>query len=219
MIRILLADDHKLFREGIVSLLDGDERVCVVAEAENGRDLINKYYEVKPDIILCDIDMPLGTGPESVKKIMNRGDNPKVLFLSMHTGEEYIYYTLKSGGLGLISKSIMKGELINALLNVSKGRKYFMGLSDEDLNKIVDKYMIMEKKQEEIEVDPLTTKELEVLELVGEGLTSTEIADKLEISKRTVDSHRARIMEKLNIKSLPAFIKYAVEYKLKLNEQ
>lgn len=215
MIRILIADDHKLFREGIVSLLDGDERVCVVAEAENGRDMISKFYAVKPDIILCDIEMPLGTGPESVKKIHNKGDNPKVLFLSMHTGEEYIYYALKSGGLGLVSKSIMKGELINAILQVSKGKKYFAGLNENDLKAIADKYSLIEKKDDDFMLDPLTAKEIEVLELVGEGLTSEEISDKLAISKRTVDAHRSRIMEKLNIKSLPAFIKYAVEYKLK----
>lgn len=215
MIRILIADDHKLFREGIVSLLDGDDRVCVVGEAENGRDMITKYYEVKPDIVLCDIEMPLGTGPESVKKIMNKGDTPKVLFLSMHTGEEYIYYAIKSGGLGLVSKSIMKGELINALIQVSQGKKYFTGMNEADLKAIIEKYSLIEKKKDEFVIDPLTAKEIEVLELVGDGLTSEEISDKLTISKRTVDSHRARIMEKLNIKSLPAFIKYAVEYKLK----
>ncbi len=215
MIRILIADDHKLFREGIVSLLDGDERVCVVAEAENGRDMVSKYYDVKPDLILCDIEMPLGTGPESVQKIRNRGDDPKVLFLSMHTGEEYIYYALKSGGMGLVSKSIMKGELVNALLQVSKGNKYFTGMNEVELNAIIDKYSLIENDKGSFEVDPLTTKELEVLGLVGEGLTSSEISDRLKMSKRTVDAHRAKIMEKLNIKSLPAFIKYAVEFKLK----
>ncbi|MBU1095029.1 MAG: hypothetical protein CVV23_11960 [Ignavibacteriae bacterium HGW-Ignavibacteriae-2] len=216
MIRILFADDHKLFREGIVSLLDGDDRLCIVAEAENGKDLLNKYFEVKPEVVLCDISMPMGSGPEIIKKIRNKGEEPKVLFLSMHTGEEYIYYTLKSGGLGLISKSVMKGELVNAIIQVSKGRNYFTNQDEETLKAIVDKYSLIEKKQDDFFIDPLTPKELEVLELVGEGLTSNEIADKLEVSKRTIDAHRAKIMEKLNLKTLPAFIKYAVEYKQKM---
>lgn len=216
MIRILFADDHKLFREGIVSLLDGDDRLCIVAEAENGKDLLNKYFEVKPEVVLCDISMPMGSGPEIIKKIRNKGEEPKVLFLSMHTGEEYIYYTLLSGGLGLISKSVMKGELVNAIIQVSKGRNYFTNQNEETLKAIVDKYSLIEKKQEDFFIDPLTPKELEVLELVGEGLTSNEIAEKLEVSKRTIDAHRSKIMEKLNLKTLPAFIKYAVEYKQKM---
>ncbi len=214
MIRILFADDHKLFRQGIISLLDNNDYLCVVGEAENGKELITKYYELKPDVVLSDINMPLGTGPESIQKIRNKDESPKVLFLSMYTGDEYIHYALKSGALGLVSKSIMKGELINAILAVAKGNKYFMGKSDEDLENIKKKYTLIEKKKRYVLVDPLTRKEFEVLELVGEGLTSSEIADKLGVSKRTVDVHRSKIMEKLNIKSLPAFIKYAVEFNI-----
>lgn len=214
MIRILLADDHKLFREGIISLLDNNEKLCIVGEAENGKELINKYFELKPDLILSDINMPLGTGPESIQKIRNKNESPKVLFLSMYTGDEYIHYAIKSGALGLISKSVMKGELINAILTVAKGQKFFMGKSDEDLEHIKNKYSLVEKREKLYSIDPLTKKEIEVLSLVGEGYTSMEIAQKLEVSKRTIDAHRTKIMDKLNIRSLPAFIKYAVEFNI-----
>ena len=212
IIRVLVADDHQLFRHGLIKLLEDSNRIVVVGEAASGKELIQKYFEVHPDVTLSDISMPMKTGPESMKAILRGDKNAKVLFLSMHTDDEYIYTVLKAGGLGLLSKNIMKGELINAVLNVAAGKRYFIGKSDDDLDNIIKQYDFLSISSTGPSIDPLTSKEKEVLELVGKGYTSEAIAAKLFLSKRTIDTHRSKIMEKLELKSLPDLMKLAVEF-------
>jgi DNA-binding NarL/FixJ family response regulator len=212
IVRLLVADDHQLFRQGIIKLLEESDSIVIVGEASNGKELIQKYAEVKPDVTLSDISMPLKTGTEAMKTILRNDSNARVLFLSMHTDDEYIYTVLKAGGLGLLSKNVMKGELINAILNVAKGKRYFVGKTEEELDDIIYRYDFLNISETERDIDPLSAKEKEVLALVGQGLTSEAIAAKLYINRRTIDSHRAKIMEKLNLKSLPDLMKLAVEF-------
>ncbi|MGE5379236.1 MAG: response regulator transcription factor, partial [Candidatus Aminicenantes bacterium] len=110
-IRVLIADDHNLVRGGIVSLLDSVSDIYVVGEADNGQDLISKYFEIKPDVVLTDISMPILTGIEAVKQIKKRDPSARILFVSVYEGNEYVYQILKVGGNGLVHKSIVKGEL------------------------------------------------------------------------------------------------------------
>ncbi len=212
-IRILLADDHTLFRSGVLSLLENEENLYVVGEVENGNDLPGKYFEVKPDLVLLDISMPGKSGLEAAKEIRLKDPEAKILFLSMHEGNEYIYLCLKAGGMGLINKNITKGELILAIKKVSEGLKYFKNnLNDEQLKQI---YYTYERKSGNKPIfikDTLTSREEIVLKLIGEGLISNEIAKHMNLSKRTVDTYRASIMQKLNIKNLPELIKYAIRY-------
>jgi two-component system response regulator NreC len=211
-IRVLIADDHHLVREGLINLLDKEESIFVVSEAASGKELIERYFESKPDVIVVDINMPRITGLEAVKKIKNKDENVKALFLTMHTEEEYIYYALKSGGMGLLNKGVLSGELIYAIRTVAEGNRYFLNKSDEDINIIIKKYDVMNKQSELPDLNFLTSREKEVLKYIAEGLTSEEIAEKLFVSKRTVDTYRSNIMDKLNIRSLPKLIKYAIEF-------
>jgi two-component system response regulator NreC len=211
-ISVLVADDHKLFRSGIISLLENEREIFVVGEAENGDELVEKYFLLKPDVVLADISMPVLSGTDAIKKIKKTDDSIRVLFLSMHDDEEYIYYCLKAGGRGLISKNIMKGELILAIKRVYEGGNYFgANRTDDNLRDLMNKYQVF-KDHNISGLEDFSQREDEILHLISEGLTSSEIAEKLFISKRTVDTHRTHLMQKLNLKSLPEFIKYAINY-------
>ncbi|OGU59633.1 MAG: hypothetical protein A2V66_17875 [Ignavibacteria bacterium RBG_13_36_8] len=211
-IRILIADDHQLFRSGIISLLNDVNDILIVGEAENGKELINKYFKLKPDIILLDISMPGMSGADAFKEIKRRDKRVKALFLSMYEGDEYIFYILKIGGMGLLNKNIMKGELIYAVRQVQNNQKYFgNNLSNNELKEIQKKF----KKLADASIDEyitLSSKEKEILIQISEGKTSLEIAKVLKLSKRTIDSHRVNLMNKLKITSLPQLIKYAVKF-------
>jgi DNA-binding NarL/FixJ family response regulator len=213
-IRLLVADDHNLFRDGIINLMETEKDIFIVGEAETGEELVNKYFELKPDIILADISMPGMTGIEALKKIRERDNSVKVLFLSMFEGDEYIYYCIKAGSMGLISKKVKKGELLYAIQNVNEGKRYFgVDINEERLKEIIEKF---DKSSKTLDTkdDSLTPREIEILKQISEGLTSNEIAEKLYISKRTIDTHRTNLMQKLNLKSLPELIKYAINFSL-----
>jgi len=211
-IRILVADDHNLFRNGIINLLSDEKDIFVVGEAESGEDLIKKYFQLKPDMVLADISMPDMNGIEALKKIKEDDQSVKFLFLSMYEGDEYIYYCYNIGGMGLISKKVFKGELLFAIRTVSEGRKYFgINITEEKLNEILERY-----NKNNLYIEPfnefLTPREKQILNLISEGCTSNEIAEKLYLSKRTIDTHRTHLMQKLNLKSFPELIKYAINY-------
>jgi two-component system response regulator NreC len=213
-IRILVADDHNLFRSGIINLMSDEKDIFVVGEAETGEEIIQKYLELKPDIVLADISMPGMNGIEALKKLMKEDKSVKFLFLSMHEGDEYIYYCYNSGGMGLISKKVLKGELLFAIRTVSENTKYFgIHITEKKLNAILEKYN-KKKLYVEIKEDDLTPREKQILNLISEGFTSNEIAENLFLSKRTVDTHRTHLMQKLNLKSFPELIKYAINFSL-----
>ena len=157
--------------------------------------------------------MPRMYGTDAISKIKLKDQNAKVLFLSMHDGDEYIYYSIKAGGLGLVNKNIMHGELLFAIKQVYSGDFYFgPGITQSHLDKIIKRY---DKKEivgiENIE-EVLSEREKDILFLIGKALTSQEIASKLNLSKRTIDSHRIHLMQKLNIENLPKLIRYAVQF-------
>lgn len=215
----MIADDHRLFREGIINLLNEAKDILVVEEVENGKELVEKYFEVKPDVIVADISMPVLSGTSAILKIKRKNPSAKVLFLTMHDGEEYFYHCAKVGGDGVINKNVLKDELVYAIRQVYKGKKYFGGVTSEDaLMKLFDKYKFLLKSGSEIDHSSLNNNEKEILELVGKGKTSKEIANRLKLSKRTIDYYRTQIMQKLNLKSLPEFIQYAVQFNMKLKD-
>ncbi len=213
-IRILLCDDHALFRSGIVSLLKDEPGYFVVGEAENGKEMIDKFDQLKPDVVIADISMPGASGIDAAKEINRKYDNIRILFLTMLQDEEYIYLAIKAGGLGLINKNIVKGELLYAIKEVSEGREYFgPNYSPEKINALVLKYSHPEKSSTTTSVyDDLTHTEKRILEGIAEDMSSAEIADKLCLGKRTIDSYRARLIDKYNLKSLHGLIKFALLY-------
>jgi len=216
-IRILIGDDHALFRSGIKRLLNDDQNIFLVGEAENGEELVVKYFELKPDLVLADISMPKLSGTDAIAQIKNRDSKAKALFLSMHDGEEYIYYSIKAGGLGLVNKNIMQGELLYAIKQVYLGNFYFgPSITQIQIDEIIKKYDKKEFVQKENGEFNLSERERDILILIGQALTSGEIATKLNLSKRTIDTHRIHLMQKLNIENLPKLIRYAVQYSNKL---
>ncbi|PIQ08516.1 MAG: hypothetical protein COW71_11380 [Ignavibacteriales bacterium CG18_big_fil_WC_8_21_14_2_50_31_20] len=219
MIRVLIADDHNLFRDGIKSLFEGESKIQIIGEAEDGRSLVKKYFELNPDIVVADISMPNKSGPEAAITILNRDKNAKIIFLSQHTEDNYVYEVLKCNAYGLIGKNIVKNELIMAINAVHKGERYFVGRTEEQLKAILYRYNSIRKQKDDIVLDSLTTRENEVLMLIGEGFSREKIADELKIAVRTFDTHRLRIMSKLAIHKQPELIKFAIDLKLKKEKE
>ncbi|MCL5031002.1 MAG: response regulator transcription factor [Bacteroidetes bacterium] len=213
IIKVLIADDHKLFRTGIIRILSCYPDIYIADEAENGNELIEKYFIVKPDVILTDISMPLLSGLDAVKRIKEKDISAKVLFLSMYNTTDYIYSCYVTGGSGLINKNIIEEELIVAMRKVYAGERYFgKDFSDEMLNALILKNEAIYMESPIVKKPNLSKRELEVLKLIGDGCTSAEIAETLFVDIRTVDSHRTHIMHKLKLKSLTEFIRYAVQF-------
>jgi DNA-binding NarL/FixJ family response regulator len=212
-IRLLLADDHSLIREGFKSLLGKNENFEIVGEAENGRELIALTRSLIPDIILADISMPSMTGLEAVDTLIKEYPSIKFILLTMHEEREYIMNALKIGVSGYILKNVERSELEKAILTVYEGGRYF---SPVVTNILVDSV----HKTETNDVDELSPREKEVLELVATGKSTKQIADQLGISIRTVESHRINMLKKLKVSNSAELIRKALELKIiKLNAQ
>src|ERR1035437_2099551 len=211
--RILLCDDHALIRSGINNHFINEPGYYVVGEAENGHDLIQKYELLKPDFIISDISMPRLSGIDAVKELKSKHPDIKVLFISILQGDLYIYITLKVGGLGLIAKDISKGELLFAINEVYHGRYYFGPRYNEDeIKRILKKYS---KEPVGIDFNPdikLTAIEEKILEHISDGLSTAEIARKLEVGTRTNDTQRSVILHKFGLKNAFGLIKMAILY-------
>lgn len=211
-IRLLIVEDHNLVRQGIINILSHCNDFSVVAEAEDGQTMINKYFEFKPDVVLCDIGMPRMDGMTAANRILSKDKAARIIFLTVHNTDEYIYNAYKIGAVGLIPKIVLKDELIDAIRFVNSGRKYFLDKSEEDLKLLKTKFDALETLRHDSEFSGLTRREKEMLTYIGQGFSSNEIADKLQISRRTVDSYRSAIMSKMGIKTLPKLIRFALDF-------
>ncbi|MBK7378708.1 MAG: response regulator transcription factor [Ignavibacteriales bacterium] len=217
VIKILVADDHTLFRQGVIRLLSDNQNFVVVAEAENGEELYKKYFQVKPDVVLADISMPDLSGIEAFEKIKAEDKSVKVLFLSMFESEDYVYETYKSGAMGLVNKNILEGELYFAIQNVYKGKKYFGSRWDElSLQKLVKDFEQSPKFANDSPTN-YSEKEIKILDLISKGLTSKEIAEQLFLSKKSIDYYRANLMRKADVKNKSELVKFAVNFIRKHN--
>ena len=207
-IRVLICDDHTILREGIRLLLNSQPDIEVVAEAVDGREAVDKARQAKPDIILMDIAMPLLNGLEATRQIKRILPDAKVVALTMYNDEEYVFQILKAGASGYLIKETATNELINAINSVRAGNPFF---SPQISRKIMESYLKEdEEKKVRGESDKLTNREKEVLQLIAEGYTNNEIANLMNISVKTVETHRAHIMSKLDIHDVAGLIKYAI---------
>ena len=207
-IKIILVDDHQMFRDGVKSVLSDEENIDIVGEVGNGKDLFKLLESTRPDLIITDISMPDISGIEVAKSISENYSDIKILILSMHSNEEFITKALSVGANGYLPKDTAMAELLEAIHTIYKGENYFnKEISDTILKSLRNKSQKNEGKS-------LTNREKEIIELVVEGLTNKEIADKLFISIRTVDSHKNNIMQKLNLKSSIELVKYAIKNNL-----
>ena len=209
-IKIILADDHRIVREGIRSLLEKSDNLEVIAEAENGREAVQMAKELSPDVILMDIAMPLLNGLEATLQIKRDCPDVKVLALTIHEDEEYIRQMLASGAMGYITKYAATDELVQAVETVFKGE---MVLSPAITRLVVEDYLRWADVQQE-NPDKLTPREREVLQLIAEGHKNKEISDILKISIKTVKAHRNNLMQKLDLHSQGELIRYAIQKKI-----
>ena len=209
-IKIILADDHRIVREGIRSLLEKSDHLEVIAEAENGREAVQMAKELNPDVILMDIAMPLLNGLEATLQIKRDCPDVKVLALTIHEDEEYIRQMLASGAMGYITKYAATDELVQAVETVFKGE---MVLSPAITRLVVEDYLRWADVQQE-NPDKLTPREREVLQLIAEGHKNKEISDILKISLKTVKAHRNNLMQKLDLHSQGELIRYAIQKKI-----
>lgn len=206
-INIVIADDHQLFREGLVKLLSNSTEITLVAEAENGEDAIAKAKEFHPDIMLMDIGMPMLNGIEATRIIRKSFSDIKILALSMHSEKEYIKDILDAGASGYLLKNCTYDQLIEAINSVYKGKKYL----SEKVTEIVIQDYLEKKEKSKVTENLLSKRELEILKLFAEGKVSREISEILFISIKTVGTHKQHILKKLNLKTNADMVKYALK--------
>ena len=210
-IRILLADDHTIVREGIRSLLEDESDMTVVAEANDGHSAIRLANQLRPDVILMDIAMPLLNGLEATRKIKEGIPDARVLILTMHENEEYIRQVLSSGAMGYILKDAAARDLLGAIRTVYRGE---MILSPAVTRLVIEDYLRWGDLQPEKNSTALSPREREVLQLIAEGYTNKQIAGILSISIKTVQTHRLNLMKKLDLHDRADLIKYAIQKKI-----
>ena len=208
IIKVLLAEDHTIVRKGIRSLLDGEADIEVVGEADNGREAIAGVEALQPDIVLMDHTMPILNGLEATRQIVKRFPAVKVLILTMHTNEEYIFEFLQAGASGYLVKQTAPTELVTAIHAVYRGDSFL----SPSISKTVISGFVRQSEAlgGEDGYDLLTDREHEILQLITEGYSTKEVAEQLHISAKTVATHKVHIMEKLNIHSMTELVKYAI---------
>lgn len=215
-IRILIADSFTLFREGLAGLLANEPHLFVIGEADNGIDMIKKYHDLKPDLIITDFHLQDLSGIKAIQRIRRIDRVTKFLILTGYKQEEYIYYSLKCGVPGLLHKDITKGEICYAIKKIYNGEIYYgANYNRPKLKEIIAKYDELRKTNFIYRKANFTVREKHIIYLVADALSSLEIAEKLKVSKRTIDTHRANLMQKLNLKTLPEFMKFAINYSRK----
>jgi DNA-binding NarL/FixJ family response regulator len=214
-IRVVLADDHVFVRDGIKSLLENEANIEVVGEAIDGADALEVVATGKPDLLIVDIRMPNLTGIEVVEKLRSESNNVKIIMLSMHESEEYVLKSIKAGADGYLLKGSSKEEFLKALHTVAAGGKYFSGdISSILISQLTNTSNSLEPKQNLGEEMMITKREKEILTLLLSGKGNKEIAEALEISKRTAEVHRFNLMKKLKVKNLMELSNKAAEYSL-----
>ncbi|MBL3658332.1 response regulator [Fulvivirga sediminis] len=210
--KVLVADDHDLFREGIKTLLKKMNNVILAGEVKRGKHVVELYKEVKPDAVIMDISMPDINGIEATKEILRIDPQAKIIILSMHDDEEYIGRCLDAGVKGYVIKSESGMELRHTIELVLQGNSYFSHFAQDIVLSRLKQYR--SHKHTPIEQPHITKRELQILTLISQGLTSNAIAEKLFISIRTVETHRTNIMRKLGVKNVVELINKAAELDL-----
>ena len=212
-IRVILADDHKLVRAGIRSLLEDFKGIIIVGEASNGREAIELTAKLNPDIVFLDLAMPELNGLETAARIRKEFTQVKCIILSMYTDEEYIIQALKSGASGYLLKDAAPVEMMQAVKLLMKGEIYISpSITSEKINEFIKRQKDFPLKEESISRrENLTARQKEVLKLIAEGNSTKEIAEKLFISVKTVETHRAQLMKKLGIYDIAGLVKYAIK--------
>lgn len=206
-IRIVITDDHQLFRVGIANLLSGSPQIEIVGQAENGQEAIEKAKLLKPDIVIMDLTLPVINGVDVTRILYNELPEVRVLVLSMHADKKYIKDALEAGAYGYLFKDCTYDQLLEAIHTVFQGKKY---LSDKITEVLIQDYLNRDEEIHDSSQD-LSERELKILKLIAEGKSTREISDLLFISVKTIGTHKQHILEKLNLKTSADLIKYAIK--------
>jgi DNA-binding NarL/FixJ family response regulator len=213
-IQVVLVDDHTIVRNGLRSILESTDEIEVIGEASNGEEALEKIAYLKPQIMLIDISMPGMSGIELVDKVVKQNNSIRPVILSMHNDDAYILKSVEAGAYGYLLKDATREEILSALHMVKDGEKYF---NPAVAAVIVNGYLSQVQKVERVAESRktlLSKKEKEVLRLLVEGMSSRQIADRLDLSVRTVDNHRANMMRRLQVHNAAELVKLALEEKL-----
>ena len=207
ILRIVLADDHQLFRDGLRTLLGQQADMEVVGEAIDGLSAVEAVGRLRPDILLMDISMSGLNGLEATRRILADGSTTRVIMLSMHADQRYVTEALRAGALGYVLKDSAIGELLGAIRTVARGRRY---LSATLADRVIGEYIDLAGGRSPSAFSILSPRERQVLQLLAEGTSTKEMAVRLKVSVKTVETHRRQIMEKLDIHSVAELTKYAI---------
>lgn len=207
MIRILIADDHEILRHGLRVLLEKDRRFEVVGEADDGRRAVELARELKPDIVIMDLQMPILNGIEATRQILTRRHPCRIVFLSMSSDPVVVRQAIQVGARAFVLKDAAFDQLLEAIEAVTRGEQY---LSPKIVGVVLDDYLKQLGAGTGAQLSVLTSREHEVLQLLAEGKTSKEIAGILEVSVKTVDTHRQNLMAKLDLHSIAELTKFAI---------
>lgn len=205
--RVLLADDHEVVRSGLRSVLEGETDIEVVAEAADGYEAVEKAVAAEVDLAILDVSMPRLTGLQATAELLRRRPDMRVLILSVHDSEQYFFEALKAGASGYVLKTAANRDLIEACRASMRGEPF---LYPAAVTALIRDYLERARRGEAVPEDPLTPRELQVVKLIAEGHTSDEIATALVISRKTVDRHRANILEKLGMRNGAELTRYAI---------
>ncbi len=205
--RVLLADDHAVVRSGLRAVLDGEPDIEVVAEAENGLEAVERTLTTGADLAILDVTMPKLTGLQAAAELKRRGEEVRVLILSVHDNEQYFFEALRAGASGYVLKSAANRDLIDACRAAMRGDSF---LYPRAVTALVRDYLDQARRGEAVPEDPLTPRELQVVKLIAEGHSSEQIARELVISRKTVDHHRANLLGKLGMRTVAEVTRYAI---------
>jgi len=205
MIKILLADDHTVLTDGLRILIETQPDMQVIGIATDGRQVVNRVKADCPDLVLMDVSMPVLNGIEAACQVREFCPKTLILMLSMHADIEYVNRALQTGAQGYILKESAGAEVLQAIREVMAGRTFFSA-------KVTERMLVSLSKAQKGPLDSLSDREREVLQLTVEGHTSSEIAAQLSLSPKTVETYRSRIMTKLDLGSLPALVKFAIQH-------
>ncbi len=209
-IKVFLADDHLVVRDGLRALLEVDKNIDVIGDAANGREAVRMVQELSPDIVVMDISMPELNGIEATEQILENCSKTKVIILSMHSSREHILRAMRAGAQGYLLKESAGQEVGKAVNAVYSGKRY---LSQRITEVVIDDYSHLKKgRMEQSPLDNLSAREKEVLQLVVEGKSSAAIAKIIYLSPKTVETYRSRLMQKLGIRDIPGLVKFSIKH-------
>lgn len=216
-IRLVIADDHEIFRDGLAMMLSKQQDIQLIGQAENGRQLTSLVRELQPDVVMTDVKMPVMDGIEATRCLLAENPDLQIIALSMFDEENLIVDMLEAGAKGYLLKNADKQEILDAIHSVYMGKPYYCHHTTSRLASLISKSKFNPYRKR----DPLvfTDREKEIIRLICQQLTAQEIADKVFLSKRTVEGHRTKILEKMNVKNTAGVVIYALRHRLVSEEE